>query len=254
MALLRRLLPFVPGLAAALLLAVELSTPLLALPLFLGWLVAFVLCFAIVSGKEAGSFAFWYLALPPVALVFGACAFLFLIESVSVSVGVVVFTSLLVTIYGHTHFLFVRQPARYQPYALESLSLALNLAAFFFVGGSVLGYVSLLSLPQWLAASVVFGMSGLMVAETLWVSKVRGDRLPGLVIVGAALLAETAVALLLLPLSFFVAGAALAVSYYLVVGLIRAHALAACGPAVVRRYAIVALTAVLFIVGTARWI
>ncbi|TAK04916.1 hypothetical protein EPO33_02865 [Patescibacteria group bacterium] len=254
MPLLRHILSLVPGLAAALLFTVALREPLGAPPLFAAWLAVFLVSFIVISGKEARSGAFWFLAVPPVALVFGATAFLFLLENRGVGIGVAVGTSVLTALFGYTHFLFVRQPARYQPYALESLSLAANLAAFFLIGASILGYVSLLSLPQWVVASTVLGVAGLLVAETLWVSKVRGHRLPGLVFAGSLLLAEAAAALLLLPVSFLVAGAALAVTYYAVVGLLRAHALAACNTRVIQRYAGVALLAAVAIVGTARWI
>lgn len=254
MPLLRHILSLVPGLAAALLFIVALRDPLSVPVLFVVWLVIFLASFIIVSGKEARPGAFWFLAVPPVALVFGTCAFLFLLENQSVGIAVAVGTSLLTALFGYTQFLFVRQPARYQSYSLESLSLAANLAAFFLIGASILGYVSLLSLPQWVVASTVLGVAGLLVAETLWVSKVRGERLPGLVIAGSLLLAEAAIALLLLPVSFLVAGAALAVTYYAVVGLLRAHALSACGVRVVQRYVGVALIAVVVIVGTARWI
>lgn len=254
MPLLRHILSLVPGCAAALLFTAALREPLNAPPLFAAWLVLYLVSFIVVSGKEAWSGSFWFLAVPPAALVFGATAFLFLLEHRAVGIGVAAFATALTALFGYTHFLFVRQPVRYQPYALESLSLAANLAAFFLIGASILGYVSLLSLPQWVAASTILGVAGLLVAETLWVSKVRGDRLPGLVIAGSLLLAEAAAALLLLPVSFLVAGGALAVAYYAVVGLLRAHALAACDARVVQRYAGVAFLAVIAIVGTARWI
>lgn len=254
MALLRHILSLVPGLAAALLFTSALNAPLSAPPLFAAWLALFLVSFVLISGKEARHGTFWFLAVPPVALVFGATVFLFLLENPSVGIGVAVFASALTALFGYTHFLFVRQPARYQPYSLESLSLAANLAAFFLIGASILGYVALLSLPHWVVPSTVLGVSGLLVAETLWVSKVRGERLPGLVIAGSLLLAEAAAALLLLPVSFLVAGASLAVAYYAVVGILRAHALAACNARVVQRYAGVALLAVVAIVGTARWI
>ncbi len=254
MPLLRHILSLLPGLLVAALFSLELQEPQTAAPFFLVWLAVFLVSFAVVSGKDARAASFWYLAVPPVMLAFGTCVFLFLLENVSVAVLVSVLATVLVTMYGYTHFLFVRQPARYQPYALESLSLAANLGAFFLIGASILGYVALLSLPQWVVGTTVFGAAGLLVAETLWVSKVRGERLPRLVFVGALLLAEAGIALLLLPVSFLVSGAALAVSYYVVVGLLRAHALAACDRTVIRRYAAIALTAVVAIVGTARWV
>ena len=254
MPLLRHILSLVPGLAAALLFTAALREPLSAPPLFVAWLAIFLASFIIVSGKEARSAAFWFLAVPPAVLVFGASFFLFLLENRSVGIGVAAFTSALTALFGYTQFLFVRQPARYQPYSLESLSLAANLAAFFLIGASIFGYVSLLSLPQWVTASTILGVAGLLIAETLWVSKVRGERLPGLVFAGSRLLAEAAIALLLLPVSFLVSGAALAAAYYAVVGLLRAHALSACNARVVQRYVGVTLLAVIAIVGTARWI
>ncbi len=253
MPLLRHILALLPGLAAAVLLLIELRAPLAAPPAFLAWSAIHAASFALVSGREARALPFWFLAVPPAVLTLGACAFLFLIEQSAIAAATIGITVLFVTLSGYTHFLFVRRPASYQPYALESLSLGVNLAAFFLVGASSLGFVSLLALPQWVGATLVFGLGGLLLAETLWVSKVRAH-LPGHVFVGALVLAEAAAGLLLLPVSYLVSGAALAVLYYVTVGILRAHALGACDAPVVRRYALVSVLAVLAIVGTARWV
>lgn len=251
--LLRKTLPVLLALAALILLAVEHQYPvavLIALPI---WIAASIFSFFIIAGHEGRHPSFWLLAMPTIVTFSGAVLFLLIADNLVVRWVFTLFPPIAIALFGYTLYLFVHQPARYQTYALEYLSLVLNLCGFFLFGASFLGYVVFLSLPQWTMILGLFGVGGLLLAETLWVSKVPSERQPLLVFIGSLLLAQAAMAALLLPTSFLVGGALLALTYYVVVGFMRAHALGSLDKVVVRRYALTSLVSLVILLATARW-
>lgn len=251
--LLRKIVPFVLAVSAFALLVVEPRYPfftLLALPI---WIAAAALGFAILAGHEGRHSAFWLLLAPLVVIFSSAVFFLLIVDNAAVHWIFTIVPPIGIALFSYTLYLFVQQPARYQPYALEHLSLILNLCSFFLLSASFLGYAIFLSLPQWTVVVGLFGLAGLLMAETMWVSKVPSERQPLLVFLGSLLMAEAAVAALLLPTSFLVGGAILALAYYTLTGLFRSHALGSLDARVMWRYAGISVLSVLVVLITARW-
>ncbi len=251
--LLRKTLPIVLALAAFVLLALEHQYPIAVLVALPVWIAVSIVSFFLIAAHEARHPSFWLLAMPTIITFAGAVLFLLIVDNVVVRWIFTILPPLAIALFGYTLYLFVHQPARYQTYALEYLSLVLNLCGFFLFGASFLGYVVFLSLPQWTMIVGLFGIGGLLLAETLWVSKVPSERQPLMVLLGSLLLAQAATAALLLPTSFLVGGALLALSYYVITGFMRAHALGSLDTVVVRRYALTSLLSLAVLLTTARW-
>lgn len=254
LALLRKSLPVILALAAGALLIAEVRYPVFVLSALPIWIGAYVLTFVVMSGREKRHASFWLLAVPPILVCAASVLFLLIVDNTAVRWVFTIVPPIAIGLFGYTQYLFVHQPARYQPYALEYLSLTMNAMGFFLISTSFIGYVIFVSLPQWVMIVGIFGLSGLLIAETLWVSKVPSARQPTLILVGSLLLTQAASAVLLLPTSFLVGGALLTLLYYLVVGLFRAHALASCDRIVIQRYVGVSTLAVVLIFASARWL
>lgn len=157
-------------------------------------------------------------------------------------------------LYGENIFTFYYQPASYQAYALEYLSLVLYvLSSFFFVSGAYATQL-FLAWPVWLPALIIFWVVLVSTFGVLWVSKVEDQTAWLFSFIGALVLTELYIVLGLLPISFLANAAVFSIGLYLFLGLSRAHLLDKLTQTVIQRYAIVGSVLVLVIFATSHWL
>ena len=157
-------------------------------------------------------------------------------------------------LYSENIFTFYYQPASYQAYALEYLSLVLYvLSSFFFVSGAYATQL-FLAWPVWLPALIIFLVVLVATFGVLWVSKIEDQTAWLFSLIGAVLLTELYIVLGLLPISFLANAAVFSIGLYLFLGLSRAHLLDKLTQKVIRRYVIVGSVLLLFIFATSHWL
>jgi len=164
---------------------------------------------------------FWQLLITPSMLV-GSCLFLLLFLSErGLSHGLIVLTSGLFAWYTENVFLFHYHTEEYQPYALEHISLYVNLLSVFFFFSSLYAariFLSISFLVLVLGGTLVSALFALQIILGAKVSWKRG----GVVMVGVAVITlELFLSISILPTTFFVAGLLIAIPYYLMMNLTR---------------------------------
>lgn len=221
-------------------------------PLAASALVAFLL-FARLSGGQLRTTAPWNLMLAPLFFLVSAQGLFLLLETSSGRLALAALASLVLYFYAEQIFAYVHAPALYQPFAIQHLSLGMNVLTVFCAGAFAFGARVFLQAPFLVLAPGVAVVAGYCVFQTLWASKMETGRAVGYGVAGGIAAAEALFALAFLPTGFYVNAAVLALAVYVFLGLARASFLNQLSRSLAIRYVVAgsALTAVLL--GTAAW-
>lgn len=255
MILLHRITPFLIGIATALGFAAVLMLGLHPLWVMGATLAAVALLYARLVGVAPRSFQFWMLFGTPLLFLATSFGLLLFLEQPLSQFALAAFVAVFVFFFAEHVFSYVHVPVNYETYAIEHMSLVMNVASVFFV--SVVGFGTRVFLtafaPLWLLGPLFFAVSLFVIFGTLWASKVdvRHARLYALC--GALLVTEFFLAVTYLPTGFYTNAALIALTAYLFLGLTRAHFLETLSPKVVRRYVLTSAVLLIAVLGTSQW-
>jgi len=251
-----RLIPFLLGGVTGGVLYFLNSEPSRA-PLMLFGLVALVIWgVGKISGFGKSLEGWWHVGVTLVLFLVSVVSFMFFLDLKSLVVLhlLAVATGLFVFFFTEHLFRFVHLPSTYQPYALEYTSLVLHIASMFFLSTAFYGLQTFLQIPIWFLSVLFLVFSGLLVYETLWVSKIRDSKALRVAVIGSLILTEMFIVFSMLPTSFYVNAAATALVFYMFLGMMRAELLQRLSKEVIRRYVILGFILLLILFVTARWI
>lgn len=253
MILLHRLTPFAIFLTCALgfgLAVLWPDHPLL--PLIAASAVAAILLARLVGWHPRGGLL-WNLAGAP-WLFFASAAGLFtLVEFPVQRLVLAAVVSVLIFLFTEQVFAYVHTPAVYQAYAIQHLSLGMNVLTVFFLSAFAFGLRIFLQAPLYALAPVVAATAGYVMYQTLWVSKMEHRRALVYAASGGILLAELFLSLVLLPLGFYPNAAILAFAAYVFLGISRASFLEQASRPLVTRYLLAGGVFSLVVLATAQW-
>lgn len=254
MILITRTVPFLIGVLTAVLLY-GLSLWPSAIP-FLTLLTAFLVALGIgrLAGFGKDLEGWWHVAMTPVAFVIATALFLLFIEVDILLMVIPVLAGLFLFFFSEHLFRFVHLPGLYQPYALEHTSLVLHAATMYFLATTFFGLQIFLQAPVWLLAIAFVFVSGALVYETLWVSKIRDTFALRAAGVLGLVLGEVFLVFALQPISFFVSGAALAIIFYVLLGMVRASSLQKLSDTVLKRYLVTGAALLFIVLVSAQWV
>ncbi len=193
------------------------------------------------------------LATPLLFLVSGFLVLVFL-ESVSLRVVISLVTSGFLFFFCEHLFTYFHLQSRYQAYALEFTSVLMSVLALFFIGIGFYGFLLFLHLPLWILTIIFIIVSALLVREALWASKVENRQAAVFAVAYGLILGELFLSISFLPTSFIVNSTILAILFYILLGLTRAHFLGKLNPLVIKRYVFIGSLLMFLILGTARWV
>lgn len=149
------------------------------------------------------------------------------------------------------HFFF---PRRYQPYSLAAFVQALAILTLFFIGFDMTSLSAFLALPPLPAAVGIFGSAAALVASSFVAQRIAVRGSLEVMLVVAALIAELFGVIVLLPVPPGSAGALLALSYYLLSGIVRLVFDQTYSRPLLFRYVFIAVSGAVLALGTARWV
>lgn len=204
-------------------------------------------------GFDYRSWSFWIFFISPLLFLLATLLFFLFLESSLLEWSVAFIAIALTWVYLENLFTFYYTPGTYQPYALEYLSLAMYLLTIFFFASGMYAAQVFLLMPLWIPAITAFVVFLCASICMFWVSKVSaGTSLP-YAISGAIGFTELYLTFSFLPTSFVVNAAALTVCFYLFLGLVRARVLEELTPAIIKRYTLTSLIALILIFASAQW-
>ena len=255
MILLHRITPFFIGLATTLGFAALFAVgwnPLVAMALTL---IVVALLYVRLVGFSPRSFQFWMLVGTPLLFLGSSFGLMLFLENANAEIALAVVVSLFVFFFAEHVFSYVHLPANYETYAIEHLSLVLNVASVFFVSVMAFGMRVFLTIyaPLWLLSGLFFVVSLFVIFGTLWASKVDLSKARLYALCGALLVTEIFLSVTYLPTGFYTNAAFLALTAYLFLGLTRARFVESLSKSTVRRYVVTGVILLVMILGTARW-
>lgn len=253
MVLLRYLATMIPGVAALVILEILFANPTAVYALLASWLVIFLITHLFLVAGESRRDIRWQFALPSIALFLSVAMYALFAESGVTRHVLAILTAIFLNLVTWNVYVFLYQPLRYQTNALEYLSHIGNLFTVFFATVSIYGFRLFLGLPAWIVAVSVGVLTGLLLQQSFWVSKLAGKNTRPYIFVIPFLLVELSVALLALPVVPLVAGAVLTVTYYAFLGLSRSVLRNAFSCSVGQRYMLISLLGIFLLFLTAQW-
>lgn len=253
MILLHRLTPFAIFLTCATgfgLAMVWPHDPLLPLVVALG--LSAILLARLVGWHPRGGLL-WNLAGAPWLFLASGAGLFILVEFPVQRLTLALVVSVLMFLFSEQVFAYVHTPAVYQAYAIQHLSLGMNVLTLFFLSAFAFGLRLFLQTPLYFLAPVVAAAAGYVMYQTLWVSKMEHARALVYAAAGGVISAELFLSLVLLPLGFYPNAAIFAFVAYVFLGISRASFLGQASRPLVTRYLVAGGLLSIIVLVTAQW-
>ena len=195
----------------------------------------------------------WYFVGAPTICVAGVYGVALFLESSAARTVLTLVSTTLVTLFVSLVVTYLHTPQRYRAHSIEYVSLVLNLTSLYL--WAIVGFASVLflQLSPLLLALIFFCLMTFVGWGALWVSKVEGPRALWLGMIGALLVTEGFALITFLPTSYLTSAAFVALLFYVLIGLIRAHALKKLRRLIVVRYVGIATLLTVLMILTSRW-
>ncbi len=221
-------------------------------PLFVSLVLCFFL-FARLGGWASHRASSWHLILPSLLFLASVQGLFLLAETVAGRVALAMLASLTLFFYAEQVFTYVHAPALYQPFAIQHVSLGMNLVTVFCAGAVAFGTRVFLQAPFAVLVPAVAVVAGYGVFQALWASKMEGRRAAVFGVAAGVAAGESVWALALLPTGFYVDAAVLTLVLYVFLGLSRASFLKQLTRPLAVRYVAAGVVLASVLLGTAAW-
>lgn len=150
-------------------------------------------------------------------------------------------------------YYYLIRPDLYKSYTLKNISSLGNFFLLFFSASAIYGLQSFLNLPVWLLMIFLLFVIFLAVYQIMWVNKIEPKTAFVYILISAVVLLEIGWATSFLPLNYNVVGLALAICYYVLVGLTIPYLNNSLSRKTIKLYLIFGFLSILLVFLTARW-
>lgn len=253
MILLHRLTPFALFVTCAAGFGLAMAwpdNPLLPLGFALG--LCAILLARLVGWHPRGGLL-WNLAGAPWLFFASAAGLFMLVEFESQRLILAAVVSVLIFLFAEQVFAYIHTPVVYQAYAIQHLSLGMNVLTIFFLSAFVFGLRLFLQTPLYILVPIMAAVAGYVMYQTLWVSKMEHARALVYAACGGIVLSEVFLSLVLLPLGFYPNAAILAFAAYVFLGISRASFLGHASRSLITRYLVAGSVLSVAVLVTAQW-
>lgn len=180
---------------------------------------------------------FLLFAISPVVFLGSVTGFLLFLEQDVLRTALLVIAMCFYGIYLHAVYQLGYEPSKYQPFSLEAISSYLNLVSVFCAAVVGYGFLVFLNVPLWCIALGIGAVLALTIAQSFWIHHIDAGRRAVYTATLTLVLVEFFWVAALLPIHFYVHGALVALAYYELWGIARAHALRLLNRRLILRYA-----------------
>jgi hypothetical protein len=165
-----------------------------------------------------------------------------------------IFNLVFLYIYLRHVYYYLLNPPAYEVFSIENISSYTNWLTFFLLAATVYGLQSFLNLPiPWLVL-IILGITALTTYQIIWVNKIEITLGLPYILISCLILVELFWSISFLPFNYNISGLCLAISYYVITGLIKNHLLNKLDVKKVKMYLILATISLFLILLTAKWI
>lgn len=194
-----------------------------------------------------------YLILPAIMSV-AVMAYSVFISAKPVIQLLFIFNLVFLYLYLRQVYYYLLNPLAYAVFSLENISSYVNWLVFFLLASMLYGLASFLNLPiSWLML-IMIGAAVLLVYQIIWVNKIEFKAGLPYILISCLILVELFWSISFLPFNYNIAGLALAICYYVIIGLVKNHLLEQLDAVKVKMYLILGSISLFLILLTAKWV
>lgn len=165
-----------------------------------------------------------------------------------------IFNLIFLYLYSRHVYYYLLNPLAYEVFSLENISSYVNWLTFFLLASTFYGLASFLNLPiSWLVL-IMISATALLVYQIIWANKIELRAGLPYILISCLILVELFWSISFLPFNYNIAGLALAICYYVIIGLVKNNLLLKLDAAKVKMYLILGATSLFLILLTARWV
>lgn len=157
-------------------------------------------------------------------------------------------------IYFRHVYYYLLNPLAYEVFSIENISSYVNWLTFFLLAATVYGLQSFLNLSiSWLVL-LMLAATILIVYQIIWAYKIELKISLPYILISCLILVELFWSISFLPFNYNISGLCLAISYYVIIGLVKNHLFNKLDAKKVKIYLTLALISLSLILLTAKWI
>lgn len=196
----------------------------------------------------------WNYLILPAILSSSVMAYSVFISNKSIIQLLFVFNIVFLYIYLRHVYYYLLNSLAYEIFSIENISSYANWLAFFLLAATMYGLQSFLNLSiSWLAL-IMLSATALAVYQVIWVNKIELPIGLPYILISCLILMELFWSISFLPFNYNISGFCLAISYYVIIGLVKNHLLDKLEAKKVRMYLMLALISLFLILLTAKWV
>lgn len=194
-----------------------------------------------------------YLILPAVMSTSVMAYSVFLSGKLSIQL-LFIFNLVFLYLYFRHVYYYLLNPAAYAVFSIENLSSYVNWLTFFFLAATIYGLESFLNLPTSWLMLVMLGTTALIIYQIIWAYKIELKAGLPYILISCLILTELSWSISFLPFNYNISGLALAICYYVIIGLVKNHLLDKLDSKKVKIYLILGSVSLFLILFTAKWL
>ena len=165
-----------------------------------------------------------------------------------------VFNLAFLYLYLRQVYYYLLNPLAYEVFSIENISSGANWLSFFFLAATVYGLQSFLNLPILWLALVILAVTALIIYQIIWANKIELKIVLPYLLISCLILVELSWSISFLPFNYNISGLALAICYYVIIGLVKNHLLDKLDAKRLRMYLLLGSISLFLILFTAKWL
>lgn len=207
--------------------------------------------FTAVSRKEE---KWWNYFLLPSLFCLNLSAFSILVPNIFFVQVLLIFNLVFLYLYLRSIYYYLMEHSKYKENSMQNFSSYANFLSIYFVASAMYGLQSFLNASVWLLMSVLLIEVMLVIYQVMWSNKIDIRMGFFYIVLSGLVILEVSWAVSFLTLSYYILGLIVAISYYLLIGLVRFYLLGTLNATQIKHYMILGFSSILFVLLTARWL
>ena len=151
-------------------------------------------------------------------------------------------------------YYYLLSPSAYEIYSIENISSYVSWLSFFLLSATIFGLQSFLNLPIFSLVLIMLAVAALIVYQIIWANKIELKKGLPYLLISCFILVELYWSISFLPFNYNISGLALAICFYVVMGLVKNQLLDKLDSTKVKMYLILGSVSLFLVLFTAKWI
>jgi hypothetical protein len=196
----------------------------------------------------------WNLFFWPACLILSLVVFSTLIPNGFIIQILFLFAFFMLSAYFKTVYFYLVKTKNYRQDSLENLSSYGNFLSFYFAASAIYGFQVFLSVDIRYLMAILLVFTSAVVLQVFWANRIGVKENLYFLFIIVLVMVELAWAASFLTLSFYILGMIIAVSYYMLIGMVRFYILGNLNARLAKLYLIFGFLSITAVLLTSRWL